>query len=165
MWNRLVLPPLLAMLTALAQAEVVKFEVLHTVPAYEGRSYGSVGAYVKITAKATIAVDPADPRNAVIADIGLAPRNRDGKVEAIADVVLIRPADLQRGNATLMVDVPNRGRKLAPQLFDDAGQPGANSERQGSRPGVKSCPLPSDRSAQWLRRYSNEASRVEKGKS
>ena len=32
MWNRLVLAPLLAMLTALAQAEVVKFEVLHTVP-------------------------------------------------------------------------------------------------------------------------------------
>ena len=136
MWNRLVLAPLLAMLTALAQAEVVKFEVLHTVPAYEGRSYGSVGAYVKITAKATIAVDPADPRNAVIADIGLAPRNRDGKVEAIADVVLIRPADLQRGNATLMVDVPNRGRKLAPQLFDDAGQPGANSADKATDAGL-----------------------------
>lgn len=116
-----------ALLATAAHAEVLKFELLQTVAAYEGRSFGSVGSYLKITARATIAVDPADPRNAVIADIALAPRNRDGKVEAVADVVLIRPAELKRGNATLLADVPNRGRKLAPQLFDDAAQPGADN--------------------------------------
>jgi hypothetical protein len=73
---------------------------------------------VKITARATIAVDPADPRNAVIADIDNAPRDDKGLVEATADVVLLRPADPLRANGTLLVDVPNRGRKLAPQLFD-----------------------------------------------
>jgi hypothetical protein len=49
-----------------------------------------VGAYVKVTARATIAVDPADPRNAVIADSDKAPRNARGQVEATADVVLLR---------------------------------------------------------------------------
>src|SRR4051812_6451920 len=102
-----------------AHAEVVRFEVLQTTPAFEGRAFGGTGAYVKITARATIAVDPSDPRNAVIVDLDLAPRNAQGKVEATADVVLLRPADPARGNGTLLVDVPNRGRKLAPQLFDD----------------------------------------------
>jgi hypothetical protein len=40
---------------------------------------------VKITGRATVAVDPADPRNAIIADVALAPRNANGKVEDRAD--------------------------------------------------------------------------------
>jgi hypothetical protein len=119
-----------------ANAEVIRFEVLQSVPAFEGRSFGSVGPYVKITARATIAVDPADPRNAVIADIDKAPRNGDGRVEATADVVLLRPADPLRANGTLLVDVPNRGRKLAPQLFDDAPMPGANIADKATDAGI-----------------------------
>ncbi len=119
-----------------AQAQVVRFEVLQTAPAFEGRSFGHVGPYVRITARATIAVDPADSRNAVIADIAQAPRNAQGRVEATADVVLLRPADPQRGNGTLLFDVPNRGRKLAPQLFDDAAQPGANLAEKAADAGI-----------------------------
>lgn len=109
-----------------ADAEVLRFEVLQTTPAFEGRSFGAVGPYVKITARATISVDPTDPHNAMIADIQLAPRNAAGRVVAVADVVVLRPAEALRGNGTLLVEVPNRGRKLAPQLFDDSVQPGAN---------------------------------------
>ncbi len=119
-----------------AQAQVVRFEVLQSAPAFEGRSFGNVGPYVRITARATIAIDPADPRNAVIADISQAPRNAQGRVEATADVVLLRPADPQRGNGTLLLDVPNRGRKLAPQLFDDAAQPGANNAEKAVDAGI-----------------------------
>ena len=117
-------------------AQVTRFEVLQSAPAFEGRSFGSVGPYVKITARATIAVDPADPRNAIIADIDRAPRNAQGRVEATADVVLLRPADALRGNGTLLVDVPNRGTKLAPQLFDDIAQPGANEAIKAADAGV-----------------------------
>jgi hypothetical protein len=119
-----------------AHAEVTRFEVLQSVPAFEGRSFGNVGPYVRITARATIAVDPADPRNAVIADIDKAPRNDQGKVEATADVVLLRPTDPLRANGTLFVDVPNRGRKLAPQLFDDAAMPGANNAEKAGDAGI-----------------------------
>jgi Alpha/beta hydrolase domain len=108
------------------RAEVVRFDVLERGPAFSGRSFGEVGPYERITARATIALDPADDRNAVIADLALAPRNGDGRVEAVTDVVILRPADSTRGNGTLLLDVPNRGRKLAPQLFDDSSQPGAN---------------------------------------
>jgi len=109
-----------------ARAEVARFDIVERVPAFAGRSFGDVGPYERITARATIALDPADDRNAVITDLALAPRNDTGRAEAVADVVILRPADPARGNGTLLLDVPNRGRKLAPQLFDDAAQPGAN---------------------------------------
>lgn len=127
----LALPP-----NAPAQAEVIRFETLESAPAFRGRSFEGTGPYLRITGRATIAVDPADPRNAVIADIDRAPRNAQGRVEAVADVVLLRPADPARGNGTLLVDVPNRGRKLAPQLFDDAAQPGANRAEQDADAGI-----------------------------
>lgn len=119
-----------------AHAEVVRFEVQQSGPAFEGRSFGSVGSYVKITGRATIAVDPADPRNSVIADIDKAPRDERGFVEATADVVLLRPADPLRANGTLLVDIPNRGIKLAPQLFDDSAKPGANNAEKADDAGI-----------------------------
>src|SRR3979490_2361931 len=79
------------------QAQVVKFDILEHVPAFAGRSFGEVGAYERITARATIALDPADDRNAGIADVALAPRTADGRVEAPADVVILRPADPTHG--------------------------------------------------------------------
>ncbi len=119
-----------------AAAEVIRFDIQESVPAFEGRSFDGTGPYLRITGRATIAVDPADPRNAVIADIDRAPRNAQGRVEAVADVVILRPADPARGNGTLLVDVPNRGRKLAPQLFDDSAQPGANRAEQAADAGL-----------------------------
>lgn len=125
-----------ACMAATAHAQVTRFEVLQSTPAFEGRSFGTVGPYIKVTARATIAVDPTDPRNAVIADIDKAPRNAQGRVEAMADVVLLRPADPQRGNGTLLVDVPNRGTKLAPQLFDESPQPGATAANKAGDAGI-----------------------------
>jgi hypothetical protein len=120
---------------SVAQAEVVRFDVLSTVnPALEGRTFGAHGAVEKITGRATIAVDPADPRNAVIADIGLAPRNAHGRVEAVADVQILRP--LGGGNGTILVEAPNRGRKLMSVLFDEtAGAKAASRLEEASDAG------------------------------
>lgn len=117
-------------------AQVIRFDITERSPAFAGRSFGDVGAYERITARATIALDPADDRNAVITDIAQAPRTADGRVEATADVVILRPADPSRGNGTLLLEVPNRGRKLAPQLFDDSAQPGANRAEQAADAGI-----------------------------
>ena len=117
-------------------AEVVRFDIVERVPAFAGRSFGDVGSYERITARATIALDPADDRNAIITDLALAPRTAEGKVEATADVVILRPADPAYGNGTLLLDVPNRGRKLAPQLFDDSAQPGANQAQAADDAGI-----------------------------
>ena len=118
------------------RAEVIRFDIVERLPAFVGRSFGDVGPYERITARATIALNPSDDRNAVITDLAQAPRNPDGKVEAIADVVILRPADPTHGNGTLLLEVPNRGRKLAPQLFDDSSQPGANNAQGPDDAGI-----------------------------
>lgn len=100
-----------------ARSEVTRFEILNRDPAaLGGRSFGASGQAEKITARATIALDPAHPRNAVIVDLDRAPRNAEGRVEATTDVVILRPA---RPNGTLLFEVLNRGRKLLPGWTQD----------------------------------------------
>ncbi len=116
------------------RAEVTRFELQGaTAPAFGGQEFGPAGRYERIVARATIALDPADARNAIIADLALAPRNAAGKVEATADVVILRPAEAARGNGTLLLEVPNRGREIIGQLMNDA--PGANLLSGGTDPG------------------------------
>lgn len=103
-----------------AAAEVTRFEITGTPePAFNGQSFGTAGAYERIAARATLALDPADPRNAVIVDLDRAPRNAQGRVEAVTEVVILRPAERLRGNGTMIVEVPNRGRELMGQLYND----------------------------------------------
>jgi hypothetical protein len=111
-----------AMLAAgTAMAEVTRFEVLSVERgALEGRSFGDIGTYDRIKARVTVAIDPVDPRNGSIADIGLAPKNAAGKVEAVSDVEILRPSDSKRGNGELFYEAVNRGNKLAPGIFNDA---------------------------------------------
>ncbi|TNC15743.1 hypothetical protein FF100_00240 [Methylobacterium terricola] len=107
-----------------AAAEVTRFEIIAAEkPALQGRSFGERGQAEKITGRATIALDPADPHNAVIADIALASRNPEGRVEALADVVLLRP---ERPNGLLLVEIPNRGSKLIGPLIE-----GTSAEASG----------------------------------
>ena len=110
--------PLAALAIGLtARAEVSHFDVLaREQPALQGRVFGDSGTVEKITARATIAIDPADPHNAVVVDLDRAPRNVNGKVEAQTEVIILRPT---HPNGTLLFEVLNRGRKLTPGYFGD----------------------------------------------
>jgi hypothetical protein len=101
-------------------AEVSRFEITGAPePAFGGQSFGDAGRYERIAARATLSLDPADPRNAVIVDLDRAPRNAQGRVEAVTEVVILRPAEPMRGNGTMILEVPNRGRELMGQLYND----------------------------------------------
>jgi Alpha/beta hydrolase domain len=101
-------------------AKVVKFEIERVEsPAFEGRTFGSVGTYDRIVAHATIAVSPDDPHNTIIVDLDRATRNAQGLVEAVADVEILRPTVAANGNRGLFYEVLNRGGKLGLALFDD----------------------------------------------
>jgi hypothetical protein len=103
-----------------AAAEVTRFEVTGpSQAAFNGKEFGDAGRYERLLARASVSLDPADPRNAVIADLALAPRNAQGRVEAVAEVIILRPAEPFRGNGTMIVEVPNRGRELMGQLYND----------------------------------------------
>src|SRR5207249_2047277 len=67
-------------------------------PTFGGTSFGNTGQYEKLVGRAFGEVDPNDPRNAVITDIGLAPRNANGGVEYSMDIYILRPVDSSKGN-------------------------------------------------------------------
>ncbi|MGA2053972.1 MAG: hypothetical protein ABSG88_01560 [Bradyrhizobium sp.] len=101
-------------------AKVVKFEIVKVEsPAFEGRTFGAVGTYDRILARAAIAVTPDDPNNKIIVDLDRAPRNAQGQIEAVTDVEILRPTVAANGNRTLFYDVLNRGSKLGLALFND----------------------------------------------
>src|ERR1700730_4662363 len=107
-------------LSSPSAAKVVKFDIVREEsPAFEGRSFGSVGTYDRIIAHATIAVSPDDPHNTIIVDLDRAPRNAQGQVEAVTDVEILRPTVAANGNRTLFYEVLNRGSKLGLALFND----------------------------------------------
>jgi len=110
----------LALAPAPSPAEVTRIEVLRREDVLGGKAFGDVGPYEKIVGKVHFAVDPKNPRNAVIADVGLAPRNAQGKVEFSADLYVIRPKDPARGNGVALFDMVNRGGKALLRVFNRA---------------------------------------------
>ena len=93
-----------------AIGQVRRVEILgREAPALGGRSFGDVGRYEKIEGRVHGEVHPGDPRNRLITDLGLAPRNAAGKVEYAADFVLLKPMDMARASGILRYVAPNRG--------------------------------------------------------
>src|SRR3989442_11024995 len=60
-----------------------------------------------------LGVHPPPPANQATADRGAAPRSAAGLVECDGDFYVLRPGDSAHGNHRLLLDVPNRGRKVA----------------------------------------------------
>jgi hypothetical protein len=126
----LLLAAFVALLAHPAAARIVRLEILRTDPAFGGQQFGDTGAYERVFARAHGEIDPADPENSIIQDLWLAPRNARGLIEYATDLELLKPADMNRGNRVIMVEVPNRGNKLAIAAFNDgvpAGIPGRNA--------------------------------------
>src|SRR5438034_2020119 len=80
-------------------------------PTFGGYSWPGVGQYEKIVGKAFGELDPRDPKNAVIVDLQLAPKNSRGNVEYAFDFYILKPIDLAKGNHKMLYEPPNRGRK------------------------------------------------------
>ena len=111
-----------------AGARIVRLEIVRTVPAFDGISFGAIGPYQHVFARAYGELDPADPHNTIIQDLSLAPRDAHGMVDYSTDVEFLRPADASRSNGALLFEVNNRGNKLAIAAFD-AGVPLGTSDR------------------------------------
>lgn len=108
--NRLI-PPAAAAL-ALLSATVVEADVtrltIETRAPIAG-DFGRAGAYELVTGRFEGELDPADPRNALITDLALAPRNARGRVAYAATFAFSRPVDPARRSGFMVYDAPNRG--------------------------------------------------------
>ena len=113
-----------------AEARVTRIEIEKTDWAFGGGSFGNTGPYQRLTGRVAGELDPADPANAIIQDINLAPRNARGMVEYTTPIEILKPADMARGNHILFFEVNNRGNKLALGAFDE-GATGGAADRNG----------------------------------
>ncbi|HVH28486.1 MAG TPA: alpha/beta hydrolase domain-containing protein, partial [Vicinamibacterales bacterium] len=120
-----------------ARAEVRKIVVDKKVsPAFEGQSFGAAGQYETLAGRAFGELDPNDPRNAIITDLRLAPRNARGKVEYVATFFLVKPIDMAKSSRLMWHDVPNRaGRVTIPVAERRFGDIGLSSGWQGDNAG------------------------------
>jgi hypothetical protein len=97
---------------------VTALEIARREPVLGGRAFGDAGAYEKIVGVLRFAVAPAHPLHTEITDLDRAPRNAAGLVEFSGDFYVLRPREAARGNGALLLDVANRGRKVALGMFN-----------------------------------------------
>ena len=99
---------------------LTRLEIVRREPFDEGKAFGETGPYERIDAVAHYAVDPAHPANAGIVDLDRSKRDADGKVRFSGDATFLVPADPARANRALLLDVPNRGNRIAMRSFNMA---------------------------------------------
>ncbi len=85
-----------------------------------GGSFGDVGPYELLSGRVDFAVDPAASEFSAVVDLEHAPRNTDGLVAYSADLYMLKPVDMERGNRRILYDVNNRGNLRCLQFFNDA---------------------------------------------
>jgi hypothetical protein len=103
-----------------AHIAVTSLEISHRTPFHGGVSFGDVGAYELLEGTAHFAIDPLSDVNTPITDLEHAPRDPEGNVRFSSDFALLRPADPNKGNGSLLLDVVNRGNKTILKNFNSS---------------------------------------------
>src|SRR2546422_8184746 len=93
----------MALAATAAEARVISVQLSAPTIAFGGYSWRGVGQYEKITGVAYAEVDPADRRNAIIVDIGLAQtqaapgqpgKTPSGKIAYLLNFYILNPVNL-----------------------------------------------------------------------
>jgi len=99
-------------------ARVTRVEITSRTDVQNGKTFGDVGAYERITGRVYFSLAVANPHNLRILDLDKAVNLKDGEVEFSADFCVVRPKDLKKGNGSMLLEVPNRGRGRIIGLVD-----------------------------------------------
>jgi hypothetical protein len=127
----LVATVMLALVSSVTEARVVRLRIERRELILNGRAFGAAGPYEKLVGTVDFGLDPSLPRNGEIVDLTLAPRNARGEVEASADFYMLKPVDPRRGNGRLFYEVGNRGGKAMLSTFQKAnGSPDPATEAE-----------------------------------
>ena len=98
------------------------------------------GTYETIVGRAFGELDPANPANSIIQDLGLG-LAADGKAHYVTSFQLLKPLNLSNASGLLWHDVPNRGGRVGfPADSRAAGDMQLNSAWQGDNAGNTAVP-------------------------
>ncbi len=116
------------LLAAGANAHVTRVEIISRTDIADGHAFGLAGAYEKILGRVYFAVNPDNLHNKLIVDLDKAPRNTQGEVEFSADLYLLKPKDMNKGNNSVLFEVSNRGGKGILRLVNGVSGSDAGTE-------------------------------------
>src|SRR5580692_1998108 len=111
-----------------ADAHVTRVEIISRTDIQDGHAFGLAGAYEKIVGRVYFAVNPENLPNKLIVDLDKAPRNAQGQVEFSADLYLLKPKDMNKGNNAVLFEVSNRGGKGILRLVNGVTSADPNGE-------------------------------------
>jgi Alpha/beta hydrolase domain len=99
-------------------ARVVRVEITSRQEISGGKAFGNIGPYERVTGRVFFSVPVANPHNQSIVDLDQAVNLDHGAVEFSADFMALRPKNSRRGNGSLLLEIPNRGRGRIVGLID-----------------------------------------------
>src|SRR5256714_1014794 len=99
-------------------ARVTRVEITSRTYVMGGKPFGAAGAYQRITGRVYFSLELANPHNASIVDLKNAVNLKNGEVEFSSDFIAVRPKDVSKGNGSLLLEVPNRGRSRILAIVD-----------------------------------------------
>lgn len=95
-----------------SSGKVLEVQIHSRDTVMNGKSWGDAGAYELIRGVVIFATDPANPANARITDLHLAPQDNEGMVRSSADLIVLKPLDASKAKIAVL-EVSNRGNKYA----------------------------------------------------
>jgi hypothetical protein len=104
---------LVLLVARVASAGVVRIDV---------RRRDDLGTHERVIGRVYFAIDPNLPANRGIADIDLAPKNANGKVEFASDLLFFRPKDARHARGSVFFEIVNRGRDQSLGIMSGARQ-------------------------------------------
>ncbi|RJP32395.1 MAG: hypothetical protein C4527_06055 [Candidatus Omnitrophota bacterium] len=119
-WTWFCIAGILLFIPLLSDGRLMELEILEERPFANGESFGEKGPYEILIARASFAADPTAPANQAIIDLDKAPKDERKLVHYYADVCILKPVAMEKGNGVILYDVNNRGNKLALRFFNDA---------------------------------------------
>jgi hypothetical protein len=109
---------LLALTVFPLNARVLHVDVATRATVLNGKEFGAAGAYERITGRVYFSLPAANTHNQRIVDLHNAVNLKNGEVEFSSDFVAVRPKDPDRGNGSMLLEVPNRGNARILALVD-----------------------------------------------
>lgn len=109
---------LLAVCNLAVEARVKRVEITSRGDVLNGQEFGSAGAYERITGRVYFSEAVANAHNARIVDLDKAENLQGGEVEFSADFAAVCPKDPRKGNGSMLLEIPNRGRARIIAIVD-----------------------------------------------
>jgi hypothetical protein len=117
---------ILLLTIASVQARVVRVEITFRADVLNGKTFGDAGPYERIIGRVYFAVPVSNPHNRRIVDLSNSVNLKHGEVEFSADFIALRPKDSRKGNGSMLLENPNRGRSRILSLIDGGDWNAAN---------------------------------------